>query len=105
MFNPKQMQQAMRQMGMDADELDAVKVTVDLGETQLVFNDPELTKLDVKGQTMFQLMGEYIEEGKGPAQEDIDLVAEKAGVDEDAARAALEETGGDIAAAVKQAQA
>ena len=46
--------------------------------------------MDVKGQEMFQLQGEY-ETKESMSQEDIDLVAEKAGVSEEEAKKALKE--------------
>ncbi|MDY6789177.1 MAG: nascent polypeptide-associated complex protein [Candidatus Nanohaloarchaea archaeon] len=91
MFNPKNMMQAMKKMGMDMEEMGAEKIVVDLGDEEMVFKDPEFSKVSVKGKEMFQLQGDYSRRAKGPSQEDIELVAEKADVSEDEARKALEE--------------
>jgi len=91
MFNPGNMQQMMKQMGMDMEEIPATRVTIDLGDEEIVFEDPEISQISVKGQEMFQLQGDHSTQAKGPAQEDIDMVAEKAGVSEAEAREALKD--------------
>jgi len=91
MFNPQNMEKMMKQMGMDMEEIDAKRVVVDLGDEEMVFETPELNKINVKGQEMFQLQGDHSTQAKGPAQEDIDMVAEKAGVSEAEAREALKD--------------
>lgn len=91
MFNPANMQKMMKQMGMKMDEIPAKRIVVDLGDEEMVFESPELNKISVKGQDMFQLQGEYTTRSKGPSQDDVELVAEKAGVSEDEAREALQE--------------
>ncbi len=99
MFNPKNMMQAMKKMGMDMDEIDAEKIVVDLGDEEMVFKDPEFSKVSVKGKEMFQLQGSYDKRSKGPSDEDVELVAEKADVSKEDAREALEKKG-DITEAI-----
>ncbi len=91
MFNPKNMEKMMKQMGMKTEDVGAKKVVVDLGDEEMVFNDPELVKISVKGKDMFQLQGKFTKKGKGPSEEDIELVSEKAGVSKEEAKNALEE--------------
>lgn len=95
----------MKQMGMDMDEIDAKRVVVDLGDEEMVFERPELNKINVKGQEMFQLQGDYSKQAKktGPSDDDVELVAQRADVSEDKAREALEEHD-DIADAVMSLQ-
>ena len=95
----------MKQMGMDMDEIDAKRVVVDLGDEEMVFERPELNKINVKGQEMFQLQGDYSKQEKktGPSDDDVELVAQRADVSEDKAREALEEHD-DIADAVMSLQ-
>ncbi|WP_049926433.1 nascent polypeptide-associated complex protein [Halopiger goleimassiliensis] len=113
-LNPRKMEQMMQQMGIDVDEIDAEEVIIRTEEHDLVFNDPEVTKMDARGQETYQIIGspEQVESGAagggdagseadaGVPDEDVELVAERAGVDEDAAREALEENDGDLAAAI-----
>jgi len=91
MFNPNNMQKMMKQMGMETEDIPAKRVVVDLGDEEMVFENPDLNKISVKGKEMFQLQGDYEKRSKGPSEDDIELVMEKAGVSEDEARDALEE--------------
>ena len=93
MFNPKNMEKMMKQMGMKTKDVGAKKVVVDLGDEEMVFESPELTKISVKGKDMFQLQGDYTRKAKGPSEDDVELVAEKADVSKEDARKAIEEHG------------
>ncbi|RQH03456.1 nascent polypeptide-associated complex protein [Natrarchaeobius oligotrophus] len=115
-LNPRKMEQMMKQMGIDVDEIDAEEVIIRTDEYDLVFGDPDVTKMDARGQETYQIIGspEEVEAGSaGSAGEaaaddagsaipddDIELVAERAGVSEDEAREALEAADGDLAAAI-----
>lgn len=82
----------MKQMGMDMDEVPAKRVIVETDDgKELVFESPDLNKISVQGQEMFQLQGEYTEQEAGPDQEDVELIMEKTGASEDDAVQALEE--------------
>ena len=99
----KDMAKMMKQLGMDMEEIDADRVVVEVGEKQLVFSNPSLSKIEAQGQEVFQLQGDYTEETAGPAEEDIELVMEKTGASEEDARQALEDED-DVAAAVMSLQ-
>lgn len=98
MFGGKDMSKAMKQMGIDMEELDADRVTVEIGDRKLVFENPSLSKIDAKGQEMFQLQGDY-SEVEDISQEDVELVMEKTDASEEEARDALEDAD-DVAGAV-----
>ncbi|MFB6093456.1 MAG: nascent polypeptide-associated complex protein [Halanaeroarchaeum sp.] len=113
-MNPRKMEQMMEQMGIDVEELDATRVVITQEDgTDLVFEDPDVTRMDARGQQTYQVIGDPSEreaastdegdedspEGAIP-QDDVDLVAERTGTDEAAAREALEATDGDLAAAI-----
>jgi nascent polypeptide-associated complex subunit alpha len=120
-MNPRKMKQMMKQMGIDVDELDAEEVVIRTADEELVFSDVQVTRMDAQGQETYQVVGEpesravdagaagAVEAGDdgadetddaGIPQDDVELVAMRAGVSEDAARDALEEADGDLAAAV-----
>ena len=117
-MNPRKMQQMMEQMGIDVTELDAAEVVVRTDEEELVFTDATVTRMDAQGQETYQIVGEpdrrdpggdVVEEDDGPADEgsgvpdsDIEIVAQRTGASESAAREALEAEGGDLAAAVSR---
>ncbi len=103
MFGGKDMSKMMKQMGMDMEEIDADRVTVEVGDRKLVFSSPELSKIDVQGQEIFQLQGDYEEESAGIPDDDVELVMEKTGASEEEARSALEDAD-DVAEAVMELQ-
>lgn len=103
MFGGQDMNKMMKQMGIDMDELDADKVEVTIGDKKLVFENPQVSKIDAQGQEMFQLQGDYHEESAGVDEEDIELVVEKTGASEKEAKKALEEAD-DVAGAVMDLQ-
>jgi len=97
------MQQMMKQMGVDMEEINADKVEVHIGDKKMVFNSPEISKIDAQGQEMFQLQGNYTEEQKdtGPEEDDIELVMEKTEASREEAEKALENSD-DVAEAVME---
>ena len=121
-MNPRKMKQMMEQMGIDFDELDAQEVIIRTSDEDLVFTDADVTRMDAQGQQTYQVVGEPESReagaaggaadaadadtddedasGAGIPDDDVELVAMRADVPEDDAREALEETDGDLAAAV-----
>jgi len=99
------MQQMMKQMGMDMDEIDADKVEIHIGNQKMVFENPEISKINAQGQEIFNLQGKYSKQKlqTGPSDEDIKLVQEKTDCTEEEAKEALENAG-DVAEAVMQVQ-
>jgi nascent polypeptide-associated complex subunit alpha len=120
-MNPRKMEQMMKQMGIDLEELDATEVTITLEDgTRLVFDDVDVTKMDARGQATYQIVGEPEEQAASDAAEtsseseaadagddeggvpedDVKLVAQRTGASKQAAREALEAAEGDLAAAI-----
>lgn len=100
-INPKQMEKAMRQLGMKTENIDASEVIIRLNSGgELAVLNPSVQKIVMGGQESLQITGEITERKAGISPEDVAIVAEKAGVSQDAAQKALEETSGDIAEAI-----
>jgi nascent polypeptide-associated complex subunit alpha len=102
-MNPAQMKAMMRQFGIKSEELEAMKVIIETADgKRLVFDSPQVTAVDMKGQKTYTIVGEAVEEeGKLViSNEDIEMVAQQAGVPPSTAKKALEETNGDIAEAI-----
>lgn len=103
-LDPKMMKQAMKRMGITQEDLHAQAVIIVLDGKKLVFDSPSIQKIVMQGEESFQLAGSYREEAIeaetaiDPA--DIAAVVEQTGVSEDVARTALEQSGGDLAAAI-----
>lgn len=119
-LNPRKMQKMMEQMGIEMEELDTDRVIIELaGGERLVFDDADVTMMEARGQQTYQVVGDPArqeggeieaeddvqagEEGDaGIPEDDIELVAQRTGVDADTAREALEAEGGDLAAAINR---
>ncbi|MUW14635.1 nascent polypeptide-associated complex protein [Halorubrum sp. CBA1125] len=122
-MNPRKMKQMMKQMGIDVEDIDAERVVIETADGDLVFDDAQVTKMDAQGQETYQIVGspESVDDaglgGAGAAavegetaddagdaipDEDVELVAERAGVPEARAREALEAADGDLAAAIAE---
>ena len=100
-INPKQMQQMMKRMGIAQVELDAKEVIIRLDDKELVFQNPSVSKVNMMGQTTFQVVGNPVEQAISEVpdikEEDIQTVIEQTGVSEDKAREVLQKNKGDIA--------
>ncbi len=101
--NPKAMNKMMKQMGINSDEIDNVEqVIIRTPDTDIIFDDANVTKVEAPGMLTYQVIGnprEVPREIQIP-QEDVTLVAEQTAKSQDEARAALKETGGDLAEAI-----
>ena len=113
-LDPRKMEQMMKQMGIDVEEIDATEVVIRTPEEELVFTDADVTRMDAQGQQTYQVVGEpesrdadagdddaAIEDADIPA-DDIEIVAMRTGASEEDARSALEAADGDLAAAVER---
>ena len=101
--NPKQMAGMMKKMGISQTELDARRVIIELGEKNIVIDDPSVVRIVMKGQESFQISGETREEDKeGFSEEDVVMVMEKTGAGEEKVRDFLKGNGGDIALAIME---
>jgi nascent polypeptide-associated complex subunit alpha len=98
-MDPKKMQQMMRQMGINSEDLDAKSVIIETGDGRLVIDKPQVVRITMQGQVSFQISGDVRKESSITA-DDVKMVAEQAGVSEEEARSALEGSGGDIAEAI-----
>ncbi|WP_336338062.1 nascent polypeptide-associated complex protein [Haloarcula brevis] len=118
-MNPRKMKQMMEQMGIDMEDIDAQEVIIRTPDEELVFDDAEVQLMEAQGQKTYQVVGEPesrdLDSDAGAAddadesgsdsgvdEDDVELVAMRAGVDEDTARAALEANDGDLADAVDE---
>jgi len=114
----------MEQMGVDMEDIDAEEVVIRTSDEELVFDAPEVMKMDARGQETYQIVGspDVREAGAGGAEAnadeegdesteeeaadipdaDVEIVAQRTGASETEAREALEAVDGDLAAAVER---
>jgi len=105
-LNPRQIERAMKKMGISTDEIDAEEVIIRTRDKEIVISNPQVTKVNMSGQDTFQIAGDISERESDAAgsgsitEEDVKVVMERTGASEDDARAALEESDGDLAQAI-----
>lgn len=101
-INPKKMQGMMKQLGISQEEIPAEKVIIEKTDgSNLIINNPSVSKISMQGQETFQISGEISQETAevGISEEDINTIVEKTGKTPEQAKTALEETG-DLAEAI-----
>jgi nascent polypeptide-associated complex subunit alpha len=103
-MNSRQAQQMMRRMGINQQDLDVLEVVVKLPDKNLVFKNPNLSKINMGGNETFQLSGDYEEVSENEVLEinddDIKTVMEQANVDKETAKQAILDNNGDLAEAI-----
>lgn len=99
----------MQKMGMKIDEIDGVtEVLIRTATREIIIEQPVVTSVVVQGQRMYQVTGGSAHERTPSAEaaqpevseEDVNLVVTQTGKTVDEARAALKESGGDLAEAI-----
>ena len=101
----------MKKMGLSLNQMpDVEEVIIRTTTKDIVIGNPEVSMINVQGQRIFQISGVVTEKEKGKTEEvetkikmpeeDVQLVAQQAHVSLERARAALEETKGDLAQAI-----
>jgi nascent polypeptide-associated complex subunit alpha len=103
-MNPRDMRQAMKRLGIQQQEIAAKEVIIRLEDKEIVISNPNVTKVNMMGQNTYQIVGEETERSLGSIpdinEDDVQTVAEQAGVSEKEARVAIEECKGDLAEAI-----
>ena len=98
----------MQKMGMKMDEIpDVSSVIIRTASKEIVIDEPNVTTINIQGQTMYQIAGGRISETQPQrssqslvSEEDVQLVAQQTGTTTEEARKALAEAGGDLAKAI-----
>lgn len=100
-LNPKQMEKMAKQLGMKMEQIDAEQVIIKLRvEGEIIIDNPQVSKINMMGQDTFQITGDVTEKDEDESsEEDVEMVADKAGVSHDEAKRVLDETN-DIAEAI-----
>lgn len=103
-MNPRKMQQAMKRMGIQQQDIDATEVIIKCPDKQIVIANPQVAKVNMMGQETYQIVGQAEEQSLDTKpeinEEDIKTVMEQAGVDENKAKEFIEKHDGDLAAAI-----
>jgi len=104
--SPREAKRMMQRMGLSMGEMpDVQQVVFKTSTKEIIVENPEVAIMEMRGQKIFQVTGEKIvektiEKKVTIPEEDVQLVATQANVSLDHARAALEQTRGDLAQAI-----
>lgn len=107
-MNPREMQKAMKRLGIRQEEIDAELVIIKTKGKDIVIKNPNVSKVDMMGQETFQITGEIteVETGKTAeiSEDDIQTVVEQTNCTREGALEALEESNGNLAEAILRLQ-
>jgi nascent polypeptide-associated complex subunit alpha len=101
--SPKKMKQMMKQMGINIEEIEGVEeVIIRTGDREIFFLDASVTVMDAQGNRSYQIVGTAQERSREVyiPDSDVDLVVAQTGCSPQEAKAALKESGGDLAEAI-----
>ncbi|MBU4502062.1 MAG: nascent polypeptide-associated complex protein [Nanoarchaeota archaeon] len=104
-INPKQMEKAMKKMGVKQEEIPAIEVIIKTEDKELVIKNPQVMRVNMMGQESLQITGDIEERDlKAYKEEDVKTVVDQAGCSEEEAKEALEKSKGDLAEAILSLQ-
>jgi nascent polypeptide-associated complex subunit alpha len=102
-INAKQIESVMKKMGVSQTPVDAKRVIIEMEDSNLVIDEPSVTKVIMQGQETFQITGNVEKESKEKFNdEDVKMVMEKTGKGEEKVRKILDENSGDLAGAIME---
>jgi nascent polypeptide-associated complex subunit alpha len=102
--NPRQMQQMMKKMGIQQEDIDAEEVIIKCSDKNIIIRNPSVQKVNMMGQKNYQISGEETVESLNTdldiSEDDIKTVMDQTNSSEEDAKQALEDTEGNIAEAI-----
>lgn len=103
-MNARKAAQMMKKMGIQQVEVPATRVIIEGPQKTLVIENPSVSKVNMMGQTTYQVVGEEKEEAADSTPEvgddDVDTVVEQTGCSSEEAKQKIIEKNGDLAAAI-----
>jgi nascent polypeptide-associated complex subunit alpha len=94
-INPRQLEKMAKKMGIQSETIEAEEVIIRGRDSDIIIHNPQVAKVNMMGQETFQISGDIEErESEEFSDDDVDMVAEKAGVSREDAREALQKYGG-----------
>ena len=76
-IDPRQMKHMMRQMGMNSEELEAVRVIIETNNKKIIVENPSVTKIVMQGKESFQISGQVLEEELKPQIDKVITLGKK----------------------------
>ena len=107
-INPREMQKAMKRLGIKQEEIDAELVVIKAHDKDIVIKNPHVSKINMMGQETIQVVGDIEEVDKEEkaeiSEEDVATVMEQANCTKEVALEALENSNGNLAEAILKLQ-
>lgn len=99
--DPKKIQQMMKKLNMDVQDIPAEMVIIKLKDKNIVISKPEVMLANMMGREVYQVSGE-VSESVPVNEEDVQMVMDKTGKDRDTVTKKLEELNNDLAKAIHE---
>lgn len=103
-MNSRQMKQMMKKMGVAQQEIEATEVIIKTADTEYVFENPQVSKVNMMGQNTFQVVGTPVERSLDSTPEinddDVITVMEQTGKSREISKEAIDNAKGDLAEAI-----
>ncbi|MEM4259627.1 MAG: nascent polypeptide-associated complex protein [Candidatus Woesearchaeota archaeon] len=103
-INPKQMQQAMKRMGIQQQEIDADEVIIRCPDKEIIIRNPSVARINIMGQKSYQISGNETERAVKREidifDEDIETVMKQVNCTKEQAIEAIKRHNGDLASAI-----
>ena len=106
-MNPREMQKAMKRLGIKQEEIEAEMVIIKTPGKDLVIKNPQVSKVNMMGQETFQIVGDITELDKNETEindDDLATVMQQANCSREEALGALQESNGNLAEAILKLQ-
>lgn len=107
-INPREMQKAMKRLGLKQEEIDAEVVIIKTADKDLIISNPQVSKVNMMGQETFQVAGKVIEKEKDVKieinKDDIATVMSQANCSKEDALEAIKQSNGNLAEAILKLQ-
>ena len=107
-MNPREMQKAMKRLGIKQEDIDAIEVIIKTPTKNLIIRNPHVSRINMMGQETLQVSGEIEESTEDEkteiSEDDLATVIGQAGCTREDALEALEESRGNLAEAILKLQ-
>ena len=104
-LNPREMQKAMKRLGIKQEEIDAELVIIKTSDKDIVIKNPHVSKVNMMGQETIQVIGDITEvERQSINDEDLTTVIEQTNCSKEEALDALQDSNGNLAEAILKLQ-
>lgn len=103
-MNPRQLQKAMQKMGIQQQDIEADEVIIKTKDSQLIFSNPQVAKVNMMGQETYQIIGkpavQPVSQEPDINEDDISTVMQQANCSKEKAVEAIKRHKGDLAQAI-----